>query len=258
MSHICRARRGSLTALGMPFDFPSSRILFRTLSSSRTAIRFHIFQYIFVSIFLTYIGSSMLVPSFVAHNPSTSCTRSRLLSVHPLFSTCRVLPHVMYPIFPPCAWSLPSTTLVLHIVIASSCFCYTFHISYTGTCLLLQTVRSDASLPPFLVHEGPLLFWLGLKFFTIFPYFFSFLLGRACSCLRNKSSTQHRSFFCQLIRFLIAFSINFSKSDTCCLSFFVRCALTFSTKNRRLSLSDRHISLLLSTVISLLSTWTFF
>ena len=75
---------------------------------------------------------------------------------------------------------------------------------------------------PFLFAKGPLLFWFGPKFLTIFPFFhqtvkagcilqwcthlFSFLLGCVCSCLRQKSSIQHRSLVCSFIRFLIAFS----------------------------------------------------
>ena len=80
-------------------------------------IRFNIFRSSFVSIFLAYIGSSILVPFSVAHNPSTFCTRIRLLHVYPSFSTCRVLTS-----FPTCTLSLPSTTLVLHMSLASSCF----------------------------------------------------------------------------------------------------------------------------------------
>ena len=78
-------------------------------------------------------------------NQSISCTRSELLPAY-LLLPCRVLPYVSCPIFPSCAWNLHAA---LHIFLASSCFCYSFRISHTDTCLLWHTNPPDVSFPPF-------------------------------------------------------------------------------------------------------------
>ena len=50
------------------------------------------------------------------------------------------------PIFPASVfWSLFATTLVLHILLATSCFCCFFRISYTDIFLLPHTTPCDAS-----------------------------------------------------------------------------------------------------------------
>ena len=63
-----------------------------------------------------------MVQVFAAHHQNIFGTKLNLLHFDPLFSPCRVLPNVVCSIFPACVRSLLATTLVLHMILAFSCF----------------------------------------------------------------------------------------------------------------------------------------
>ena len=100
-------------------------------------------------------------------------------------------------------------------------------------CLLPDTTSCFLSAPLF-VHKDPLFFWLGFKFFTVFPVFhqtmktgfvlqrcvhlFSLLLNCG-SNRRHTSSIHHRSVFCSLICLFTSFIDDFSRSEICCFPF---------------------------------------
>ena len=122
----------------------------------------------------------------------------------------REVPHL------PSLWPF---TFPLHLhVLAASTASHTPILVYCRTplrpmllCLLFFCARGSTSL-----------LGLGFRFFTMLPSFhqtveascimqgcinfFSFQLDNARSHLRHKFSSQHRSFLCKLVSFLIAFS----------------------------------------------------
>ena len=112
-----------------PFSFLSA-----TLPSSSLRNIFNIFPILFRSIFLACTGSSVPAQDGIAHNPSTSCTKTGPLHLGQLSSPCHALPKMLCPHLFNLWLEFSRKHFGPSHFLASSCFCCFFRISYNDVC----------------------------------------------------------------------------------------------------------------------------
>ena len=197
---------------------------------------FHILSYIFSALH-RFIS---LGPVFAAHDPNIVGSQLKLLHFDPtlLCPSKRDLPHLP---------SLCSESSRNHFgsshVPSFMCLLLLPHVIHRHLFAVTHSVR--CFFVSFVVHEGPLLVWLGLTFFTTLPLFHqtveaTYTLQRGInfflSCwtmLVLTCAITPPSIVAPSLASSSALSLpsamNLSKRDICCISFLVRCALTRST-----------------------------